>query len=245
MPAGARSLPGMPRPAGKGRTQVRHTPPADFEAFAHDLRNILSSVRGCAQLLSSLVDDEKAAEYLAIIEAESGKCCDLIERMLMPTELTVGSASQSDAARAAQRACELARGDAALKGIEVTCEAEGELPPAAIPQEDLERVLLNLLRNGVQATPRGGRVEARVRNCRFDGSGDGVEIEVTDTGRGIPGPALKMIFEPFFSTHSPGEGVGLGLTICSALIRRCGGSIRVESEEGAATTFTVRLPVRT
>ena len=83
-------------------------------------------------------------------------------------------------------ACVVLSGDAVLRDIRATCEGEGELPPAVIPQEDLGRALLDLLRNGVQARSRGGRVEARVGNCRSDGSRDGVEIEVTDTGRGVP-----------------------------------------------------------
>ncbi len=245
MPAGAHILPASSKPGEKGSSQTHSFSLADPVSFAHDLRNILSSVRGYAQLLLSMVDDDKAVEYVAIIEAESSRCCELIDRMLRPAELTGGSASESDAARAVERACELTRGEVALEGVNLTLEAEGELPPAAIPQEDLERVLLNLLRNGVQATPRGGRVEVRVRSCRLDDDAPGVEIEVSDTGCGIPDHARKTILEPFFSTHGPGVGLGLGLSISSALIRRYGGSIRVESEQGAGTTFTVRLPART
>lgn len=249
MPAGAKPLLRSPKPGGKGMAQIPRPLPADVESFAHDLRNILSGVRGYAQLLLSMAHEEKIVEYLAIIEAESSRCCELLERMLRPEKRTLrpeepagASASKSDAARAAEKVCDLARGEAALRGVELAWRTEGELPPAAVPQEDLERVLLNLVRNGIQATPRGGRVDLRARTCKRVGRRAGVEIEVCDTGRGVPEYARRTIFEAFFSTNNPGEGQGLGLAICSALVERCGGSIDVRSEEGAGTTLTVRLP---
>ncbi len=294
----------MPAPGTlrSGSPRLGPTLPAGSVSFAHDLRNILSSVRGYAQLLLSIAHEEKIVEHLAIMEAESSRCCELLERMLRPGEpagaptsprrpddttpfnrdvqdaqdrkrqasclscpslfkAVVVPTGKSDAARAAERVCNLARGEAALKGVDLAWKVEGEPSPAAIAQEDIEEVLLNLVRNGIQATPCGGRVDVRARSCRLDGGAPGVqsaagnpkrggagrkrpgvEIEVSDTGRGVPEYARKTIFEPFFSTHNSGEGVGLGLAICSALVGRCGGSIDVRSEEGAGTTLTVRLP---
>jgi signal transduction histidine kinase len=75
-----------PRSPRETREQACRPAPADVDSLAHDLWNILSSVRGYAQLLLSMVDDERAVEYLAIIEAESSRCCGVLERMLRPAD---------------------------------------------------------------------------------------------------------------------------------------------------------------
>jgi signal transduction histidine kinase len=239
----AHILSGSRSPGGTGTTQIPSFLPEGAVSFAHDLRNILSSVRSYAQLLLSTADNGKMLEYLGIIEAESSRCCDLIGRMLRPTDPREAEhTSESDPGCVAKAVCELARGEALLSGVELVWEANGRLPPVAIPREDLERVLLNLVRNAVQATRQGGRVDVRARRCRLGGGTPGIEIKVADTGRGIPKYALEMIFRPFFTTHDPGEGLGLGLAIASFLVKHSNGSIDVESKEGAGTSFSVRLP---
>jgi len=102
----------------------------------------------------------------------------------------------------------------------------------------LQQVVLNLLTNALDATPRGGRVSVvtRVTTSRE------VVTDVSDTGPGIPVAERKVIFEPFFSTKQPGQGTGLGLFVSSQIVREHGGRIDVESEEGAGSTFSVALP---
>jgi len=71
----------------------------------------------------------------------------------------------------------------------------------------------------------------------------GIRIEVEDTGPGMPEAVQRKIFDPFFTTKPPGEGTGLGLSICLRIVESCGGRIRVQSEEGRGTLFTILLPV--
>jgi signal transduction histidine kinase len=99
----------------------------------------------------------------------------------------------------------------------------------------LRAVFLNLLRNSREAMPGGGVV--RVRTAAVDGA---VEVQVADTGRGIPRGDLTRIFEPFYSTKE--RGTGLGLAFVQQVVRDHGGTIVCESEVGRGTTFTVRLP---
>ncbi len=243
MPAGAHILSESRSSGGTGTAPVHPRLAAGAASFAHDLRNILSIIRSYAQLLLSTAGSGKMLEYSEIIEAESSRCRDLIDRMFGPTGPGERDrASVSEPARVAEGVCELVRGEALLGGVELVWETNGRLPPAAIPREDLERVLLNLVRNAVQATRRGGRVAVRAWRCRLGGGTPGIEIKVVDTGRGIPKYARSMIFEPFFSTRGPGEGLGLGLAMALSLVKRSSGSIDVESEEGAGTSFSVRLP---
>ena len=207
---------------------------------AHDLRNVLSCIRGHARLLLSGSEEGGTVEHAAVIEAESTKCCELIERVLRPARSAGDADPRADTGRAVRRVRDLAHGEAALAGVFLIWQTEDGLCSAAIPQDDIEQVLLNLVRNGIRAAPRGGCVHVRARACRLDDGAPGVEIAVSDTGRGLPKDALGMLFEPCYSTR----GVGLGLAICSSRVKRCGGSIEVGSKEGAGTTFTVRLPAR-
>ncbi|MFO7957815.1 MAG: ATP-binding protein [Candidatus Brocadiia bacterium] len=101
-------------------------------------------------------------------------------------------------------------------------------------------MLLNLLENGLDAVEEGGRVELSARSRH---GSDTVEIRVSDNGCGIPEEAMSRLFTPFFTTKEMGEGTGLGLAIVYGIVKMHMGEIEVDSEPGAGTTFTVRLPV--
>ncbi|HEX2484010.1 MAG TPA: ATP-binding protein [Myxococcota bacterium] len=126
---------------------------------------------------------------------------------------------------------------------EVTVEVQIEpgTPKVVGVREQLHQVLLNLLLNAIQATPRGGRISVR-------SWGDLAEpasawLEVSDTGRGIEPAHVEQIFDPFFTTKGPDLGTGLGLMICHHIVSDHGGTIEVESVPGAGARFRVRLPV--
>jgi len=114
--------------------------------------------------------------------------------------------------------------------------------------ELLRRVFLNLIRNGIQAMPQGGKLEVKVE----PGSGESdlpdwsqdrrrfVTVTVSDTGTGIHAESLQKIFNPFFSTKD--KGTGLGLSICHNIIKAHQGTIDVKSEENEPTAFIVNIP---
>ncbi|OJT17049.1 hypothetical protein BO221_47415 [Archangium sp. Cb G35] len=116
-------------------------------------------------------------------------------------------------------------------------------PPKVLGSEArLGQVMLNLLVNALQAIPEGNpdHHEVRVRTGRDD-TGRAL-VEVSDTGCGMPQPVLARIFDPFFTTKPWGEGTGLGLAICQQIVQAHGGELRVSSEEGKGSRFTVLLP---
>ena len=229
--------------APKGESPVHFRMLQEHMAFAHHIRNILSSVRGHAQLLLSATGEAETLRRLEVIQDASGRCCDLADGELRPSASSETEGSrESDAARVAGWACDLAAGEAALRGVEVAWYADGLLPPAAMARTDLERVLLELVRNAVRSTRRPGRVEVRVGAPRQAAGAPHIEIRVSDTGRGIPERTRERMFEPFFTTRGPGDGLGLGLALAASLVRRSGGTIDAESEEGAGTTLSVRIP---
>jgi PAS domain S-box-containing protein len=114
------------------------------------------------------------------------------------------------------------------------------LPRVTANQSGLSQVFINLLVNAAQAIPEGRHGRIVVRQRAVDGS---VLTEVTDDGVGIPAENLSRIFDPFFTTKPVGVGTGLGLSICHGLVTGFGGELRVDSEVGRGTTFTVKLPI--
>ena len=108
-------------------------------------------------------------------------------------------------------------------------------------EKAIEAVCMNLLLNAADATPPGGSVTLEVRNSEANGA---VQIEVRDTGPGIPAELHDRIFEPFFTTKAEGGGTGLGLAVCRNIVGRHGGQIEVYCPAGGGSRFVVTLPVQ-
>jgi two-component system NtrC family sensor kinase len=103
--------------------------------------------------------------------------------------------------------------------------------------QQIEQVLINMTTNAVQAMPEGGTLEFALKEFE-----ESVEINITDSGSGIPEENMDRIFDPFFTTKPEGEGTGLGLSVSYGIVARHGGQIDVESSMGEGTTFTITLP---
>ena len=125
-----------------------------------------------------------------------------------------------------------------------------DFAPIEVAPQEITRVFLNLFGNGFYATTKrqreGGEAEFRpTLNVSTRAVGDAIEIQVRDNGTGIPPEIRDKLFQPFFTTKPTGEGTGLGLSISYDIItQQHGGTITVESEPGAYTEFTIRLPRR-
>jgi signal transduction histidine kinase len=128
-----------------------------------------------------------------------------------------------------------------LNKVEITLELDLKADRlVAMNRTELQQVLINLLVNAIHAMPDGGHLLLRSANHDHEG-GEGVEIEVTDTGSGMSAQVIDNIFDPFFTTKQS-EGTGLGLSISQKLMSRSGGRIRVESEPGVGTSFYIWVP---
>jgi two-component system NtrC family sensor kinase len=113
-----------------------------------------------------------------------------------------------------------------------------DLPAVLGSGNRLQQVFLNLFMNAKDAMPAGGMLE--VRTAAHNGY---VEVEVTDTGSGIPRENLPRIFDPFFTTKSTGRGTGLGLSVSYGIIKEHAGKIDVRSTPGKGTSFRLEFPV--
>lgn len=118
-------------------------------------------------------------------------------------------------------------------------ESYDEVPVCYIDRSQIKQVLLNLLRNAIQAMEEDPKVWVRVTQP----SAAWVEISIQDQGKGIPESIAPKIFEPFFTTKSH-QGLGLGLEVCKRIVEQHGGTITFQSVEDQGTTFTISLPVK-
>jgi signal transduction histidine kinase len=112
-----------------------------------------------------------------------------------------------------------------------------------IDEGQASQVFINLTLNALDAMPEGGSLKITTRRERDDSGKDSIVIEVADTGIGIPTKDLAKIFDPFYTTKEVGTGTGLGLSLSYNIVKRFKGDIRVESEVGRGTIFTIIFPV--
>ncbi len=127
------------------------------------------------------------------------------------------------------------------KGVTITVTPDPALTQVWVDTERIKQVFLNLLLNAIQAMPSGGAVAVAIRATAVKGCPH-VEVEVADTGTGIPPEHVDKLFTPFFTTKGH-EGSGLGLLTCHQVVDEHRGLIHVQSEIGRGTTFTVKLPI--
>jgi PAS domain S-box-containing protein len=122
--------------------------------------------------------------------------------------------------------------------VQVTRNLQQELPSVLGSPNKLQQVFLNLFLNARDAMPSGGNVE--IRTAAHNGS---VEVEIIDTGSGIPRENLHRIFDPFFTTKSSGRGTGLGLSVSYGIVKEHAGKVDVRSTPGKGTSFRLEFPV--
>lgn len=216
---------------------------------SHELKTPLTAVRTTAEaLLSGAKNDDAIVDrFLNNIITESDRLSVLIEDLMeiarMDSGITPTEKSEVDVARVVERALGAVRPQAASKGMGVIVQIDEGLT-AFCDEVQVTHMVRNLADNAVKYTPDGGQIA--VRAC---GSGDGVEITVSDTGIGIPHGELDRVFERFYRVDKARSrrlgGTGLGLAIVKEIVNAHGGQISVDTQLGRGTAFTVRLPFDT
>ena len=125
-------------------------------------------------------------------------------------------------------------------GIKLVRSFSEDLPEITADWAQLSQALVNLLVNGLQAMPEGGKLT--IRTTGADGKGH-VSLIVEDTGVGMTEEVAQKVFVPFYTTKEVGHGTGLGLAVVHGIVTSHGGTVRVDSKAGQGTRFTIRLPL--
>ena len=210
--------------------------------LAHEIRNPLVSVKTFLQLLPERLNDtEFRTTFLEITTSEVERITRLLSQLLEFARPAEPQLRHEDLGTVIEQMGLLVRNEAAKKQITLDWNAPEGLPKVVLDAEQIKQVLLNLLKNAVEATPEGGRVRMEVRPVRKAGTLQQVQVEVSDSGSGIPEEDLEKIFTPFFTTKD--TGTGLGLAIAHRIIEDHGGTMEVTSQVGRGTTFLITLPI--
>ncbi|MDD5100517.1 MAG: ATP-binding protein [Syntrophales bacterium] len=216
---------------------------------AHELNNPIS---GAMSLIETSVETiagwkiqsaqkEEVLDDLRFSIGELRRSATIIRSLLDLSRQTQTYVEAVDMNRAVDDALRVLYNQYKKMPVEIVKSYDDSLPAVEGNFANLGQVLINIIRNALQALPEGkGRITLTTRRQ----SNDMVEVECRDTGIGIPTAFLKDIFKPFFTTKTVGSGTGLGLYLSHEIVRRHGGQIRVESEEGNGTIVTVELPCR-
>jgi signal transduction histidine kinase len=199
---------------------------------AHEINNPLAVILGYANLLQRKAEGQLAAD-LRIIEDESLRAKEIVEGLLDLSRPLASAAEPVDLKELCDEVVARLAASGQLGGA--TVEVSGQARVEGHPQK-LRQVLLNLVKNGVEAAGPGGTVRVALAS----GAGQGAELQVSDSGPGLPPEARQRLFEPFFTTKP--TGTGLGLAVSLGIIQAHGGTLEAASPAVGGARFTIRLP---
>ena len=204
---------------------------------AHEIKNPLLIIGGFArQLLKAPGFDDQARRKLTIIAEEVSHLEEMVAEMRDFVRRPPTQKRQGQIMAVVDEALELFQDTLREHHIQVRRVEEAPLPPVAFDPKQVHQVLINLLKNALEAMPKGGEITitSGVR-------GDKVEISVSDTGEGLAPEVAGNIFQPYFTTKE--KGTGLGLAICQNIMAEHGGCLFADSTPGRGATFTIQLPL--
>lgn len=209
---------------------------------AHEIGTPLNSISGHVQvLLQQENEDQEAVHRLHVIETQIARVVEILQDFLTASHPREPDLKPVDINALLMELLRLTEPAIGQKGIALSAQLDPTLPVLNGDPAQLQQVFLNLIANALDAMRGGGTLTLLTKPSA---DGNFVEVEISDTGQGIPVENLKRIFDPFFTTKEMGHGTGLGLAICQQIIKSHGGNIRVESQVERGTTFTVLLPAR-
>jgi two-component system, NtrC family, sensor kinase len=208
--------------------------------IAHEINNPLGGIVMYSHMLKEDLVKEQNRENVEKIAHEADRCKTIVKGLLDFARQTKPERTESSINHVMNEVVALLEQQAIFHNIKIVRELSPSVPLIEVDVGQMQEVLMNLVLNAAQAMDGEGTLTLKT-GLSEDASY--VEIEVRDTGPGIPPDKIDKIFEPFYTTKEVGRGTGLGLSIAYGIVERHHGSISVESEVGVGTTFLVRLPV--
>ncbi len=206
--------------------------------MAHEMNNPMQGILSLSELILDEQEPDRILAYARDIRDYAQHMATVVRDFVTYARpATRAGEAQVDLNERLAEALKMIRHNPAFGHIETILHLDS-LPSLTARPSEIEQVFVNILGNAVQAMNGRGRLilTSAVRESAM-------LVSIADTGCGIPKQYLTRIFDPFFTTKDPGKGTGLGLSITEKIVKKYGGTIKVESEEGVGTTFTLRFPV--
>lgn len=236
------------RVAARSREVLRSAQLAELgtlaAGIAHEINNPLASIAACAEGLQrelardGRIEPDGLGEYLAIVHREAMRARDITQRLLDLARHEPGRRERIDLGHELRALAPLFTHQFANQGVQLRLEAPPQGPWVEGEASALRQVVMNLLRNALQASPPSSTVVARA-HCDQSRAW----LEIADQGPGIPAADLERIFEPFFTRKPPGQGTGLGLAIAHRIVESHGGRLLAVNLPSGGARFTVELPL--
>jgi two-component system, cell cycle sensor histidine kinase and response regulator CckA len=220
--------------------------------IAHDFNNLLAIINSFAELLLlQAAPGDPREKYYRNIRTAGRRGADLVAQLMTYSRRAPSEPRLVQPFAVATEAHKMLR-PLIRENIELELEATPALPLLHIDPGQFEQILVNLCLNARDAIAEEGCISLRLSTRQFNGReaaardllapGEYVQLEVTDTGSGIPVEIRSQIFEPFFTTKEVGKGTGLGLAMVYSLVKQSHGHVEVQSEPDRGSTFTIYLP---
>jgi signal transduction histidine kinase len=203
---------------------------------SHEIKNPLMIIGGFArQVARKIQGDEASVKKLNMIVDEVQRLEKLLNEVRDFTRVREPAMQEEDINRLVRQVADLMEALASSAGVRLHLELTPDPGPCRLDPDQIKQVLINLIKNAIEAMPQGGLVTIGTR-----GNTRGVFVDVKDTGSGIPQEHLNEIFNAFFTTKE--KGTGLGLAVSLKILNDHNGELLVASREGEGSVFSVRLP---
>ena len=210
---------------------------------AHEINNPLGVILGFAQSLAKRVQPGDPLEVpLKTIERESLRCTHLVRDLLIFSRAEKAEKEIIDLKEAIDGALSLVLAQSRVKGVELKSDLEPDIPKIKANRVHIQQIIINLCNNAIDAMGSKGTLTIRTRKVLVNQT-RGIQLDVEDTGQGIPDEIKSQIFNPFFTTKEVGRGTGLGLSLVYEIVQKHQGQITLESKVGNGTVFHVFLPL--
>jgi two-component system NtrC family sensor kinase len=207
--------------------------------IAHELNNPLYGIMNTLELLKTEISPEsKRRKVLNMALSETERLTELLRKMLSFSRPEDEERQPTDVNTILDEILLLLRKQLMEHSIRISSSFADDLARVYASRSQLRQVFLNVISNARDAMPDGGTLTVKTME-----KGDEIRIEITDTGTGIREEDINRIFDAFFTTKDGVKDVGLGLSVCYGFVKEHGGDIRVSSQWGSGTTFTVILPI--
>jgi len=206
---------------------------------AHEINNPLGIILNYVQLIRQAKTPDDTEKFSAIVSDEINRIARIVKELLdfhRPSGLKF---VKTDIARVMSDVLMLMERQLQSRGVELIKRFDPDCPMIEVSPENLKQVFLNIIINALDVMDKGGVLEVQVAPEEGD-----VVIRLCDSGPGIPPEIIPRIFEPFFTTKRPGQGTGLGLSVCYGIIKKHSGSISFRNVEKGGC-FEIRLPIET